>query len=63
MSISFAATPQSKEAQQARTYTDPSAGAPPSRRSGYNAPYVDLGHWNKVFTDQNYFDSIASKRA
>jgi hypothetical protein len=62
MSISFAATPQSKEAQQARTYTDPSAGAPPSRRSGYNAPYVDLGHWNKVFTDQNYFDSIAKQK-
>jgi hypothetical protein len=62
MSISFAATPQSKEAQQARTYTDPSAGAPPSRRSGYNAPYVDLGHWNKVFTDQNYFDTIAKQK-
>jgi hypothetical protein len=60
--ISFAATPQSREAQQARTYTDPSAGAPPSRRSGYNAPYVDLGHWNKVFTDQTYFDSIAKQK-
>lgn len=62
MSISFAATPQSKEAQQARTYTDPSAGAPPSRRSGYDKPYVDLGHWNKVFTDQSYFDSIAKQK-
>jgi hypothetical protein len=62
MSISFAATPQAKEAQQARAYTDASAGAPPSRRSGSNAPYVDLGHWNKVFTDQNYFDSIAKQK-
>ncbi|NBW08661.1 MAG: hypothetical protein EBR82_11610 [Caulobacteraceae bacterium] len=60
--ISFAATPQSKEAQQARAYTDPSAGAPPSRRSGSNAPYVDRDHWNKVFTDQTYFDSIAKQK-
>jgi len=62
MSISFAATPQAKEAQQARAYTDASAGAPPSRRSGSNAPYVDLGHWNKVFTDQSYFDSLAKQK-
>jgi hypothetical protein len=62
MSISFAATPQSKEAQQARTYTDPSAGAPPSRRSGYDRPYVNRDHWNKVFTQPEYFDSIAKQK-
>jgi hypothetical protein len=62
MSISFAATPQAKEAQQARAYTDPSAGAPPSRRSGSNAPYVDRDHWNRVFTDQTYFDSLAKQK-
>lgn len=62
MSISFAATPQSKEAQQARTYTDPSRGAPPSRRSGANAPYIDKDHWNKVFTEPEYFDSIAKQK-
>lgn len=60
--ISFAATPQAREAQEARRYTDPSAGAPPSRRSGSNAPYVDRDHWNKVFTDQTYFDSIAKQK-
>jgi hypothetical protein len=60
--ISFAATPQAKEAQQARAYTDPSAGAPPSRRSGSSAPYVDRDHWNKVFTDPAYFDSIAKNK-
>jgi hypothetical protein len=62
MSISFAATPQAKEAQQARTYTDPSAGAPPSRRSGANAPYIDKDHWNKVFTEPEYFDAIAKQK-
>jgi hypothetical protein len=62
MSISFAATPQAKEAQQARTYTDPSRGAPPSRRSGANAPYIDKDHWNKVFTEPEYFDSIAKQK-
>jgi hypothetical protein len=62
MSISFAATPQAKEAQQARTYTDPSAGAPPSRRTGYDRPYVNRDHWNKVFTQPEYFDSIAKQK-
>jgi hypothetical protein len=44
------------------TYTDPSRGAPPSRRSGANAPYIDKDHWNKVFTEPEYFDSIAKQK-
>jgi hypothetical protein len=40
-----------------------SAGAPPSRRTGYDSPFVaNRGHWNKVFTDQDYFDSIAKQK-
>jgi hypothetical protein len=63
MSISFAATPQAKEGQQARAYTDDvSAGAPPSRRTGYDRPYVNRDHWNKVFTQPEYFDSIAKQK-
>jgi hypothetical protein len=63
MSISFAATPQAKEGQQTRAYTDDvSAGAPPSRRTGYDRPYVNRDHWNKVFTQPEYFDSIAKQK-
>ena len=63
MSISFAATPQAKEGQQTRAYTDDvSAGAPPSRRTGYDRPYVNRDHWNKVFTQPEYFDSIARQK-
>jgi hypothetical protein len=63
MSISFAATPQAKEGQQARAYVDDaSAGAPPSRRTGYDRPYVDRDHWNKVFTQPEYFDGIAKQK-
>lgn len=62
MSISFAATPQAKEGQQTRAYiADASAGAPPSRRTGYDRPYVDRDHWNKVFTQPEYFDGIAKQ--
>jgi len=40
-----------------------SVGAPPSRRTGYNADYKpNEGHWNRVFTDQEYFDSIAQQK-
>ena len=63
MSISFAATPQAKEGQQTRAYTDDvSAGSPPSRRTGYDRPYVNRDHWNKVFTQPEYFDSIAKQK-
>jgi hypothetical protein len=63
MSISFAATPQAKEGQQTRAYVDDaSAGAPPSRRTGYDRPYVDRDHWNKVFTQPEYFDGIAKQK-
>jgi hypothetical protein len=63
MSISFAATPQAKEGQQTRAYiADASAGAPPSRRTGYDRPYVDRDHWNKVFTQPEYFDGIAKQK-
>jgi hypothetical protein len=64
MSISFAATPQAKEGQQARAYTDDvSAGAPPSRRTGYDRPYVNRDHWNKVFTNRNTLTPSPSRRA
>lgn len=63
--ISFAETPQAKEASQARNFTDKGSDKVttlPSRRSASNAPYVDRDHWNKVFTDPTYFDSIAKQK-
>lgn len=38
-----------------------SAGIPPSRRPGHSRPYVDLGHWNKVFTDPAYYQDYTSE--
>lgn len=38
-----------------------SAGVPPSRRPGYSRPYVDLDHWNKVFTDPAYYQEYTSE--
>lgn len=59
--ISFAETPQAKEAPQARKFTD-NITTLPSRRSGDNAPMINRDHWNKVFTEPDYFNSIAKQK-